>query len=272
MIPKKELIHRDNTIRNYIINRTWDKNPEFLIVQDVIRNLGEKIPQFRNYKYAYDYEWEVVQGRTNEGKGDLVFTDGLGKFLIVECKKKDPQKLRKQAIDYMKTFKEIHPDLKSIAGIAAKSDGWDYTTEEMSFWKFDIKEEEMKYYKFFIDISDAEEMKTRDDYQIRYKETGIGINNPINSLEELRKNRLILTVNYKEVPTINSNFCFEVWVNTQVNFPINKFYAIGNESTTKRLAKALAAAKICDQMYIPYHMKDWHIVIEPHGKNDKGEE
>lgn len=266
MILKKDLINRDKTIRNYINNRNCDNNPEFLIVQDVIRNLGEKTPQFRKYKYAYDYEWEVVQGRTDKGKGDLVFTDGLGKFLIVECKKKDPQKLRKQVIDYMKIFKEIHPDIKSIAGLAAKSDGWDYTTDEMSCWEYEVKEEEKKYYKFFTDISNPEEIKIRDKFQMRYKEIGMGINNPINTLHELQKNRLIEHVKYKEVPKINSNFCFEIWVNTQGNFPINEFYAMGNESTKKRLGKVLAAAKICDQMYIPYHLKDWHYAIEPHSK------
>ena len=231
-------------------------NPEFLIVQDVIRNLGEKMPQFRKYKYAYDYEWEVVQGRTDKGKGDLVFTDGLGKFLIVECKKKDPQELRKQMIDYTKAFKNIHPDIKSIAGLAAKSDGWDYTTDEISCWKYEIKEEEMKYYKFFTDISDPDEIKIRDNFQVIYKEIGIGLNNPINTLDELQKKGLIVHVKYKEVPTFNSNFCFEIWVNTQENFPINEFYAKSNEATKKRLAKSLAAAKICNQMYIPYHLKD----------------
>ncbi len=174
MRNKKILKHRDNTIRSYIINRNWDKNPEFLIVKEVINHLAEKMPQFREYKYAYDYEWEVVQGRTDKGKGDLVFTDGLGKFLIVECKKKDPTELRKQVIDYMKAFKKINSDIKSITGLAVNSESWDYTTDEMSFWKFEIEDDEMKYYKFFTDISDPNEIDIRDNFQVRYKDIGKG--------------------------------------------------------------------------------------------------
>ncbi len=262
MITKKNLKLRDKTIRSYIINRYWDKNPEFLIVKEVINHLAEKRPQFREYKFAYDYEWEVVQGRTDKGKGDLVFTDGLGRFLIVECKKKDPTELRKQVIDYMKAFKNINSDIKSIAGLAVNSESWDYTTDEMSFWKFEIEDDKMKYYKFFTDINDPDEIKIRDNFQVRYKEIGIGLNNPINTLDELQKKGLIVSVKYKEVPPINSNFCFEMWVKANKIFPITEFYARGKEATRKRKAKALVAAKICDLIYMPYHMKDWYYPIE----------
>jgi len=38
------------------------------------------------YQWIYDYEWEVVPGHPNQGKGDLVMTDGLGSFLVIEVK------------------------------------------------------------------------------------------------------------------------------------------------------------------------------------------
>jgi hypothetical protein len=161
----------------------------------------------------------------------------------------------------MKAFKSVHPDIKSIAGLAAKSDGWDYTSDKMRCWIYEINENEIRYYKFYSNISDPEELKIRDKFQMRYKEIGMGLNNPINTLEELRINKLIALIEYKEIQTRNSSFCFEIRVNTDGKFPINEFYAMSNESTKKRLAKALAAAKICDQMYIPYHLKDWYITL-----------
>ena len=77
--------HRDKIIRNYINGKIWDKNEEFLLVQQIIKR--RKIKNYlKIYPYIYDYEWEVVHGHNNHGKGDLVFTDSRGNFLIVECK------------------------------------------------------------------------------------------------------------------------------------------------------------------------------------------
>lgn len=80
-----------------------------------------------------------------------------------------------------------------------------------------------------------------------------------------------MSIKYKEVPTINSSFCFEIWVKANEIFPINEFYARGNETTKKRFAKALAAAKICDLIYMPYHMKHWYYSIETHSNKKENE-
>ena len=90
----KQIKHRDETIRSYILSRNWDENPEFLIVQDVIQDLPKKKPQLKKFKFVFDYEWEVEPGLSNKGKGDLIFTDGKKNFLIVECKTRNTQKVR----------------------------------------------------------------------------------------------------------------------------------------------------------------------------------
>ncbi len=94
MISREELVHRDLVIRNFINGKDWDQNPEFLLVKDVINDLGNRRPELINYKYIYDYEWEVKQGETHKGKGDLIFTDGNENYLIVECKNKDSQNVK----------------------------------------------------------------------------------------------------------------------------------------------------------------------------------
>ena len=85
MANREEINHRNKIIREYIVGRTWDKNPEFQLVQKIIK--GELIQDYlEKYPFAYDYEWEVIDGYSNYGKGDLIFTDTGGNFLIVECK------------------------------------------------------------------------------------------------------------------------------------------------------------------------------------------
>jgi len=39
-----------------------------------------------DYPYVIEDEWEVEPGRTDRGRGDLVFTDGAGCFAVVEVK------------------------------------------------------------------------------------------------------------------------------------------------------------------------------------------
>lgn len=51
----------------------------------------------------------------------------------------------------------------------------------------------------------------------------MGLNNPINTLEELRIYKLITLIEYKEIQTRNSSFCFEICVNTDGMFPKMSF-------------------------------------------------
>ena len=55
----KNIKHRDKTIRSYIISRNWDKNPEFLLVREVVKDLRTRKPKLSEFKCVYDYEWEV---------------------------------------------------------------------------------------------------------------------------------------------------------------------------------------------------------------------
>ena len=148
----KNIKHRDKTIRSYIISRNWDKNPEFLLVREVILNLTTRKPKLSAFKYAYDYEWEVKTGLSHEGKGDLVFTDGKNNFLIVECKNKTSQEVMTQTLGYMKKFEEIQGDAKKTMGMAVSKERWDLVSDEEPYWDLDIKEKDRHYYEFFDDL------------------------------------------------------------------------------------------------------------------------
>lgn len=74
---------RDRVIRDYINGRIWDTNREFALVRKLV---GEGHPKLADFPLIHDYEWEVECGRTDLGRGDLVYTDGKGNFAVVEVK------------------------------------------------------------------------------------------------------------------------------------------------------------------------------------------
>ena len=128
--------HKDKIIRNYILGRNWDKNNEFLIAQQIIK--GKKIKNYlKKFPYVYDYEWEVVHGHNNYGKGDLVFTDGKGNFLIVECKyidlsdtgstartkrRKKRRYIEEQITRYIDAFKRKNRETKKVSGLGVTNE------------------------------------------------------------------------------------------------------------------------------------------------------
>jgi len=260
----KNIKHRDKTIRSYIISRNWDKNPEFLLVREVIQNLITSKPKLSDFRYAYDYEWEVETGLSNKGKGDLVFTDGKNNFLIVECKNKNSQEVRKQTIDYMKKFEEIQKDAKVVRGMAVTPERWDLVSHESPYWDLDIKESERPYYELFDDLDNPDEIKKRDKFQEIYKNLGLMPNNPINVLKEL-EDQAIIEIDYKESEDIIPPFECEVWIKILRDLPGNIYYGKAKE-LKKKEAKVFACANICDQIFLPYHTKDWQVHIKLYKK------
>ncbi len=77
----EETRRRDAILRGYFSGRDWDAVGEYGLKRTLVlqRLLGA-------YPYVIDDEWEVVPGHTNHGRGDLVFTDGEGRFAVVEVK------------------------------------------------------------------------------------------------------------------------------------------------------------------------------------------
>lgn len=107
-----------------------------MLIQEIVK--GELAGNYlKDYPFLYDYEWEVLMGKTDYGKGDLVFTDGLGNFLITECKfidlndsgktartrrRKKRRYVEKQTPKYMMEFESRHPNVKNIIGLGVTNE------------------------------------------------------------------------------------------------------------------------------------------------------
>ena len=78
-----EIEHRNQILRTYLEGRTWDRNGEYALKRQLVLMSTQLLP---DYPYVIEDEWEVEPGRTDLGRGDLVFTDGAGCFGVVEVK------------------------------------------------------------------------------------------------------------------------------------------------------------------------------------------
>ncbi len=83
MIDRSEVQRRDEVLRAYFQGRDWDENKEYALKRDLVLRSAELLP---DYPYLVDDEWEVEANRTQDGKGDLIFTDGEGRYAVVEVK------------------------------------------------------------------------------------------------------------------------------------------------------------------------------------------
>jgi hypothetical protein len=79
----ERILHRDKVLHCYFAGRDWDENDEYTLKRKLVLNRNILLPQ---YPYVIEDEWDVIDSRTDLGRGDLVFTDGTGCFAVVEVK------------------------------------------------------------------------------------------------------------------------------------------------------------------------------------------
>jgi hypothetical protein len=82
-VKQLEIEHRNQILRTYLEGRNWDGNGEYALKRQLVLMSAQLLP---DYPYVIEDEWEVELGRTDRGRGDLVFTDGTGCFAVVEVK------------------------------------------------------------------------------------------------------------------------------------------------------------------------------------------
>jgi hypothetical protein len=80
---RHEIEHRHQVLCAYFEGRNWDKNSEYALKRKLILNNTQLLP---DYLYVIEDEWEVEPGRSDKGRGDLVFTNGADCFAVVEVK------------------------------------------------------------------------------------------------------------------------------------------------------------------------------------------
>jgi hypothetical protein len=76
-------MRRDQVMRGFFEGKDWDRNDEFLLKRHLVVHSSQLLPGF---PFLVDDEWDVGPGKTNKGRGDLVFADGEGAFAVVEVK------------------------------------------------------------------------------------------------------------------------------------------------------------------------------------------
>lgn len=111
----------------------------------------------------------------------------------------------------------------------------------------------------FDDLEDPEEIDQRDRFQEYYKELGLTPNNPVNTLKEL-EDRGLIEITLKESERSAPPFLCEVWAKTLSFFPEKSYYG-KDKGSKKKEAKVFAFLRICNQIYLPYHMQDIRIPI-----------
>ncbi|MGB3311234.1 MAG: hypothetical protein WBG32_19445 [Nodosilinea sp.] len=80
---KADMVRRDQVLRAYFAGRDWDDNNEYALKRHLVLHSHELLP---GYPLLIDDEWEAAPNRNQEGKGDLLFADGEGRFAVVEVK------------------------------------------------------------------------------------------------------------------------------------------------------------------------------------------
>ncbi|MFT6821092.1 MAG: hypothetical protein ACJATT_004921 [Myxococcota bacterium] len=78
-----EAKRRDSVLRAYAIARDWDLSVEARLTRTLIQASYELLPK---YPFLIDWEWEEVPGQSQDGRGDLLFFDGLAAYAVVEVK------------------------------------------------------------------------------------------------------------------------------------------------------------------------------------------
>jgi len=82
-MDRADVEHRNQVLRSYFEGRDWDANNEHALKRYLVQNSHKLLP---NYPFVIDDEWEAEPNRNQEGRGDLLFADGEGRFAVVEVK------------------------------------------------------------------------------------------------------------------------------------------------------------------------------------------
>lgn len=157
--------NRDSVIYNYLRDRSWDSDPEFLLMREasIIQHKDERKFKIKKdskhlvlldindkpigyvgklltkYPFTFEHEWFVYKNYANMGKGDIIMTDGKNNFLIVEFKYIDPRSAGKtQRVKRTKKRKEVKEQAKFYVDAFKKLNpnanviGMAYTNEEIT--------------------------------------------------------------------------------------------------------------------------------------------
>lgn len=135
---RESTLKRDAVIRSFILGQFWNLKPEYLVMRNLLMRpfMCTWAAYAERYPLIFDYEWMVlIQGQLHVG--DMLFTDGCGRFLVVEAKSvlRGPfavgsgktlrtrrhlarKKSRQQAELYARAWHALNPQVLATEGVA----------------------------------------------------------------------------------------------------------------------------------------------------------
>jgi len=131
MLNRAEIEHRDRVLRAYFEGRDWDGNNEYALKRKLVMNSPELLP---DYPFVIDDEWEAEPNRGEQGKGDLIFTNGEGRFAVVEVKWIDLVRTGKQVRTRRNEKRQnVTAQAERYRNVLAKKLGSDFLVEGYYF-------------------------------------------------------------------------------------------------------------------------------------------
>ena len=72
---------KDRDLRKKVCESA-DKNPEHAVIQQLFDH-----EELKDTKYLFEFEWDIVSGQAQHGRGDAVFVDGsFSRATVIEVK------------------------------------------------------------------------------------------------------------------------------------------------------------------------------------------
>ncbi len=106
----------DRELREMFAARECEPDFEYGLKRELVLRSHSLLP---NYPFVVMHEWEVEEGRSQYGQGDLVFTDGRGQFAVVEVKYLPEHSGRTARTKRTKARKEVRAQARWYASIIA---------------------------------------------------------------------------------------------------------------------------------------------------------
>ena len=133
-LPLAEIERRDRAVRSWLTALDWRSDPELELMRQVVARSREWFP---HAPYFLDHEWNVVDGESQHGKGDLLLTDGQTLVIAVETKWVTPRTGRTAKGSRRKSRRKVEEQAATYARAAARLflwadavEGW-YVTNDL---------------------------------------------------------------------------------------------------------------------------------------------
>ncbi len=156
--------------------------------------------------------------------------------------------------------------MNKICGLAVARGDWDYL-DEVGNWHYEKMGRLSNYFQSYDDlILRSDQIDDRWKLQEYYKSIGYKPTDPTSALNQLKqRNFLSLNDNFH---LLENKPPFQIVIKAKLNKLFIKTFEGKGEALDKRIARVLASADICEQIFLEYDMSDLKIRIDENEKGD----